>query len=85
MTQLQNSQQIIEEQIFELQQPSSTEALLGEPLSDTLYVVDEKPSGSYRVTGMFQNVQPDMDEPQAVNQLLERPRISFFDLSWSSW
>ena len=55
-----------------------------EPLTDTLYIVDDS-VGSYRVTGMFQNMQMEQGNHQPINQLLERPRVSFFDLSWSNW
>lgn len=69
------------EQLIDLQQPIIEDYALEDPLSEALYIVNEKPSGSYRVTGMFEN----MDQGGSVNQLLERPRISFFDLSWSNW
>lgn len=51
---------------------------------ETLYVMDQGMDGSYKVTGMIQNFQVDYND-QPVSQLLERPPVSFFDLSWSSW
>ena len=77
-------EEVSSQELVGLQQASADELSFAaeEPLTDTLYIMDDS-VGSYRVTGMFQNVQVDQD--QAIDQLLERPRISFFDLSWSNW
>lgn len=75
------SQQLAEQQQQDAEELSLTAE---EPLTDTLYIMDDS-AGSYRVTGMFQNVQMDQGNEQPINQLLERPRVSFFDLSWSNW
>lgn len=77
-----------DQQLVDLQQPSYEDYTISteEPTTtETLYIMDPNSAGSYRVTGMFQNVQINNEESQTVHQLLDRPRISFFDLSWSNW
>lgn len=51
---------------------------------ETVLLVDESTDGSLRVTGMMQSFRLDggFEDP---NQLLDRPRTSFLDVTWSSW
>lgn len=51
---------------------------------ETVLLVDESTDGSLRVTKMMQSFRLDggYDSP---NELLERPRTSFLDVTWSSW
>jgi hypothetical protein len=72
-------------QLAEEQQQQGTEqqAFATEP--ETVYVMDQGAGGSYRVSGMLQTFGADNPNMGPINQLLDRPRLPFFDLSWTNW
>jgi len=52
---------------------------------ETVYVMDPGAGGSYRVSGMLQTFGANTADLGSISHLLERPRLPFFDLSWSNW
>ena len=47
--------------------------------------MDQGSGGSYRVSGMLQTFGLNNQDLSPINQMLERPRLPFFDVSWSNW
>ena len=66
-----------------LAEQQAEEAYSAEP--ETVYVMDQGTGGSYRVSGMLQTFGMNGQDFSPINQMLERPRLPFFDVSWSNW